>query len=277
MLELAYNREKEKGRKESERMKLGGYSHTDGITFYCDVIKIKGKQRGHKRYYKLDWILPKRWLRDLEKKPLLGGITQIYYQWKVFDKRVKILLLLLISLLFIDEYFYIPLFSDIIRFPFHNGWLLITAALLLLIYRKKIVMLLRYHGAEHKVINCYCQYGMIDYQRVKDSERYNRHCGSNLVVVFLALYGFFYLIDIESVILTILLFLIAIQIIKKISKFKGKGWDNAFKWVQLITVWEPKDEQIILAMEAFTNLRQAYALYQREQLIIQNHLEKNKN
>lgn len=255
-------------------MKLGGYSHTNGITFFCDVFKLKAIKKGGKNEYKLDWIIPPKWLRRLEKKPIIGGLSLIYLQWKVFDQKIKGFIGFMLALLLIDEFYPIPVVRDLLQNPLrYRPWGLGILLILLLLNLKKIVTLLRYHGAEHKVINCYCQHGMVNFPLVKEAQRYNRRCGTNLVVVFLSLYGVLYFLRIESILLTLGIFLVAVQIVKKMAMKGSTSWDWFFMKVQGLTVWEPRDEQIYLAMEAFNRLKQAYGLYQRE--LVQTSLKKS--
>lgn len=115
-----------------------------------------------------------------------------------------------------DEWIYIPPLRGLLRGEVpYKPWAIAAIVALLILNYKKIENLLRYHGAEHKVINCYCQHGAVSFSLVKDAKCYNRRCGTNLVAVFLVLYGIANLLKLESILLTLGLFLLAIQIVKK--------------------------------------------------------------
>ncbi len=86
-------------------MKVGGYSHFNGITFYCDIFKIKGSKskKDTDINYDMEWTIPPKWIRRLGNKFILGGLLTMYYQWKVLDKKIKGLFLFLIGFYLLDE------------------------------------------------------------------------------------------------------------------------------------------------------------------------------
>ncbi|WP_026477150.1 DUF1385 domain-containing protein [Alkaliphilus transvaalensis] len=244
-------------------MKLGGYAHLNGITFFCDIFKLKTTNKKGNLKFQLEWILPKKWIRKLEKKPLIGGISLIYYQWKIFDKKIRWSILTLIALLFLDEYIHIPLFSNLLDLSI-NKWLLWSGGLaLVLLNYKKISRMLRYHGAEHKVINCYIKHGYVNLPLAKESSRFNKRCGTNLAAIFVVLWVVFYFLNFDSIGLQLLLFLVAIQVLKKIATKESK-WDVVINGLQWLTVWQPREEELIVAVEGFNKLYKTYIIYQKE-------------
>ena len=89
-------------------MRLGGYSHSNGITFFCEGMLLKAEKRGNNPVYQLKWIKTPRWLRKRLDHPLLAGINQLYYQWQIFDVWFRWGLLAFIGILCIDELWPIP-------------------------------------------------------------------------------------------------------------------------------------------------------------------------
>jgi len=244
-------------------MKLGGYAHTNGITFFCDVFKLKTTKTRGKTKHQLEWILPNRWLRSIEKKPIIGGISFFYYQWKIIDKRMRIALLLLISIFVLEEFIPLPYITDLFDAPINDQYFYGGLLLVFVLSFRKISRLLRYHGAEHKVINSYQMYGRVDFATVKQTSRFNKRCGSNLVMIFLFLYGFIYFLNYDPLWLQLLLFLLTLQVFKKITS-KDSKYDFLINALQWITVWEPRDEEIEVAIKGFRKMYQSYIIYQRE-------------
>lgn len=246
-------------------MKIGGYSHSNGITFFCDVFKIKGSKGNQKIRYDIEWIVPPKWLRKLENKFILGGLLVVYYQWKVLDKKVRNLFLFLIGFYLLDEildfsfmdyYFY----EYFINYSLY--WILLAVGLIGLNY-KKISQTFRYHGAEHKAINCYLKYGYVDHYLIKTSSRFNKRCGSNIASIFLILYLPFWIFNIDSVTIIFIIFLAAIQLTKILST-KNYRWDKYLQVLQWITALEPREEELDIAVGAFNQLRTAYDIFKRE-------------
>ncbi|SET67934.1 Protein of unknown function [Natronincola peptidivorans] len=244
-------------------MKLGGYSHTNGITFFCDVIKIRAIKRKKAITYEIDWILPKGWLRKLEGRFFLGGLLVMYYQWKIMNIKHKVLMGTCLTLIVLDEIFHLPSLDSFFSLSISRYWLYAILAAGILLYKKRIVKVLQYHGAEHKVINCYLEFGYINHFLVKRSSRFNKKCGTNLAVITVVLYSVLWLLNIDSLLSLLVIFLLAIQAAKIIAS-KTTKWDKYINIFQWITVLEPKPEDIDLAIHAFNRLQQTYHLYCKE-------------
>lgn len=240
-------------------MKIGGYSHLNGVTFFCDIFKIRGRKRGKDINYDIEWIEPPKWLKKLEGRFILGGLLTAYYQWKVLGKQMKGLFLglvaiyaadILLDLSFLDKYFHY----------YGDKFIPVTAIIVLatlMINHKKIIQMLRYHGAEHKVINCFIDKGYVDLYSVKEASRFNKRCGSNVASIFVLLYMPFLLLSIDSITITFVVFLIAIQITRILVE-KNYSWDKYIQILQWITVLEPTEEQMKVAVATFNQLQRAY-------------------
>ncbi len=246
-------------------MKIGGYSHFNGITFFSDKIKIKGIKYRNRINYDIEWILPPRWLRKLENKFILGGLLIAYYQWKVLDKKIRCIFLCLIAfyiaegiidLNFIDTYlaYYLDQYS---------AYLILGAIMMVGFNWKKILKTFKYHGAEHKVINCYMQHGWVDLYLAKNSSRFNKRCGSNIASIFLLLSTVLWLLHIDSLIILLILFLVSIQITRVLAN-KDYKWDRYLQILQWVTALEPKDEELEIAVSTFHQLQRSHHILQSE-------------
>lgn len=244
-------------------MKLGGYAHYNGITFFSDVLKVKVVKNKEKFQYDLEWILPNKWLNRLDGKFILGGFLVMYYQWKVLNNKHKIIMSGLVLLLILEEIFHMPSIDFLSILPFSPYWLFGAGFVIVLLNIKKIIRLFQYHGAEHKVINCYAEHGYVNRYLVKRASRFNTRCGSNLGLILILLYTILWLLNIDSVLWFFVIFLIALQIAKKIASL-DKKWDKYTNILQWITVLEPKDEDIDLAIDAFKYLLKSYEIYRKE-------------
>lgn len=246
-------------------MKIGGYSHFNGVTFFCDLLKIKGIRKKENIIYDIEWIVAPKWLRKLENKFILGGLLIAYYQWKVLGKGIKTLLLFLLSLYtldwlvdlsFLDKYF--DSYCNKFLFTF-----IIIAIIILILIHKVILRTLRYHGAEHKAINCFIEHGYVDLHLIKKASRFNKRCGSNIASIFILLYIPIWFLNIDSLILTFIVFLISVQITKLIIS-KDFSWYKHVQILQWFTVLEPKEKELEVAVGTFNQLQRAYYIYKLE-------------
>lgn len=246
-------------------MKIGGYSHFNGITFFCDVFKIKGSRKKKDISYDIEWIIPPRGLRKLENKFIVGGLLVAYYQWKVLDKKVKGLFSFLIGLYLIEEVVdlsfvdsYLEHFID----KFGIYFIIISLTIIVLNY-KKILRVFRYHGAEHKAINCFIEHGRVDSYLIKNSSRFNKRCGSNIASIFLLLYIPIWFLNIDSLVVICIIFLIALQVTKFLAT-RSYWWDKYVQVLQWITTIEPGEDELNLAVSTFNKLQKAYYIYRVE-------------
>jgi len=244
-------------------MKVGGYAHVNGITFFCNVLKIQAIKRKDNIEYELEWILPKGWLRKLEGKFLLGGLVSIYYQWKVMNKKYKMIISSLMIFAILDEIFNFKFLNEEFIPTMDEKWIYIGIGGFVLLNIKKVIRLFQHHGAEHKVINCYMEHGYVNHFLVKGASRFNKRCGSNLALVMMIFSGIMIYFNIDSIITFFFMFLISLQIIKKLITMDQK-WDKYINALQWITVLEPKEEDIDLAIKAFNNMYEAYKIYAKE-------------
>ncbi len=246
-------------------MKLGGYSHTRGITFFCDVLKVRALRKNNGEIdYKLKWILPPGWLRRIGKNKYLSVLLIIYYQWRAFDLKLKLLVTASLAVTFLEELLQIPILDYIIPSYGWEWWQLVFLIPLIILMIPRLMTLFRYHGAEHKVINCYTKHGYVSFHMAKAAPRFNKRCGTNLVTLFIMLYGMLWAINLDTIAMTFAAFLLALLLVRRLSEINNEKWERYFNLMQFFTVWEPRDAELELAVKAFSALLESHYLYQRE-------------
>ncbi|AQL56101.1 DUF1385 domain-containing protein [Abyssicoccus albus] len=127
--------------------------------------------------------------------------------------------------------------------------------------------LFQYHGAEHKVINCYEQNLPLTISNVQQSSRLHYRCGSSFIL-FTVFIGFivFLFVPTDPLWLRIVYRIILIPLIIGLS-FELLQLTNAVRnikllswlgypglWVQLLTTKQPNDEQVEVAIHSFNYL-----------------------
>lgn len=125
----------------------------------------------------------------------------------------------------------------------------------------------QYHGAEHKVINCYEAGLELTVANVQSQSRLHYRCGSSFilftVIVGMFIYFFFQVDSLwERVINRILLIPVVLGIsfevlqatnaVRNIPLLRYLGYPGL--WLQLLTTKEPKDDQVEVAIASFNKL-----------------------
>ncbi|WP_445001584.1 DUF1385 domain-containing protein [Exiguobacterium alkaliphilum] len=128
----------------------------------------------------------------------------------------------------------------------------------------------QYHGAEHKVINCYESGRPITVENVRASSRLHYRCGSSFILftVFVGI-GVYMIVPIDPLwvrlVSRIALLPVVIGISFEVLQFTNRFRDHRYLSVlgkpglslQLLTTREPNDEQIQVAIEAFETWERA--------------------
>jgi uncharacterized protein YqhQ len=130
-----------------------------------------------------------------------------------------------------------------------------------------IKQVFRYHGAEHKVINCYENDLPITVENVQKQSRLHYRCGSSFILFTVIVGMFVYLLVPTDPLWVRLLNRIALipvvlgisfevlQITNKLREvpvFKFLGVPGL--WLQLLTTKEPSDDQVEVAIASFNEL-----------------------
>ena len=127
---------------------------------------------------------------------------------------------------------------------------------------KDLFRILRYHGAEHKVINCYELKNKLTIENVKNASRFHRRCGSNFVVYIIICYFVVFLFVPRysigvNILIEILLLPFMLGLSYEIVEYIGRS-NTAFssilfsvsKGIQNFTTKEPEDDEIEVAIVA---------------------------
>lgn len=167
----------------------------------------------------------------------------------------------------------VPLFSGhVIQNLLEGGikLVLLLSYLYLISLTPLIKRVFQYHGAEHKVINCYESGRPITVEEVRASSRLHYRCGSSFILftVFVGI-GVYMIVPIDPLWLRLVSRIALLPVVIGIS-FEVLQFTNRFRdhhllsflgkpglWLQLLTTREPTDEQIEVAIKAFETWEQA--------------------
>lgn len=127
----------------------------------------------------------------------------------------------------------------------------------------------QYHGAEHKVINCYEAGLPLTVENVQKQSRLHYRCGSSFIL-FTVIVGFFvyFFVPHDPLTIRILSRILLIPVVIGIS-FEVLQATNKVRnvpvlrylgypglWLQLLTTKEPKDDQVEVAISSFNKLHE---------------------
>lgn len=167
----------------------------------------------------------------------------------------------------------VPLFSGhVIQNLLEGGikLVLLLSYLYLISLTPLIKRVFQYHGAEHKVINCYESGRPITVENVRTSSRLHYRCGSSFILftVFVGI-GVYMIVPIDPLWLRLVSRIALLPVVIGIS-FEVLQFTNRFRdhhllsflgkpglSLQLLTTREPNDEQIQVAIEAFKTWERA--------------------
>lgn len=160
---------------------------------------------------------------------------------------------------------WLAVLEGVIRIGIFIGYILLISLV------KDIQRLFRYHGAEHKCINC-LEHGLeLTVENVRKSSRQHKRCGTSFIFfVFLVSIVLFFFIRVSHPLaragLRILLIPVVAGISYELIRLAGKSENILVKilsapgmFVQLLTTKEPDDEMIevaIASVEAVFDWRQ---------------------
>ncbi|MCR4991347.1 MAG: DUF1385 domain-containing protein [Lachnospiraceae bacterium] len=127
---------------------------------------------------------------------------------------------------------------------------------------KDIKRLYRYHGAEHKCINCIERGHSLTVSNVMRSSRYHKRCGTSFIfLVMIVSIVLFFFIRVESPVYRVLIRIALVPVIAGISyeiiRLAGR-FDNVFIsiisapgiWLQGITTKEPDEQMVEVAIRS---------------------------
>ncbi len=129
---------------------------------------------------------------------------------------------------------------------------------------KDIKEVFRYHGAEHKAVNCYESGKELTVKNCKKFSRLNPRCGTSFLVIVLIIsifiyvfipkdFSFFTKLGLRILLLPVIA-AISYEILKLLDRFKCSKFAKFFSLpgllVQRLTCYEPSNKQIEVAIEA---------------------------
>jgi uncharacterized protein YqhQ len=129
-------------------------------------------------------------------------------------------------------------------------------------YMKDIKKLFQYHGAEHKVINCYEAGKKLNTRNIKKFTTLNPRCGTSFVFIVLVIsvlffsfiIGEWYVKLLGRVLLIPVIAGVSYELLKLSDRFKEnwlvKGMIQPGLWIQKITTNEPDNKQIEIGIKA---------------------------
>ena len=147
--------------------------------------------------------------------------------------------------------------------------ILLFSYLYLISFAPIIRRVFQYHGAEHKVINCYEAGLELTVENVQKQSRLHYRCGSSFILftVFVGLFVYFLVpVDPFWVRLTSRILLIPVVIgisfevlqatnkVRNVPILRYLGYPGL--WLQLLSTKEPKDDQVEVAIASFNKLRE---------------------
>ena len=150
----------------------------------------------------------------------------------------------------------IGIVEGIVRFLIFLGYIFIISKM------KDVQRLFKYHGAEHKTINCFESGDDLTIENVKKHTRLHKRCGTSfLIIVMIVSMVVFMFLKTDDVVLRVLSRVVLVPLIAGISyeiiKLAGRC-DNIFVKIisapgmalQKVTTKEPEDEMIETAILA---------------------------
>lgn len=125
----------------------------------------------------------------------------------------------------------------------------------------------QYHGAEHKVINCYEQNLPITIKNVQKQSRLHYRCGSSFILFTIIVGMFVYLLVptdplwvriLDRIALIPVVLGISFEVLQLTNKVRNipvlKVLGYPGLWLRLLTTKEPEDDQVEVAIESFNEL-----------------------
>ncbi len=155
------------------------------------------------------------------------------------------------------EGFWFNLVDGLLRLGLFFGYILGIS------YMKDVKKLFRYHGAEHKVINCYESGRKLTVKNIKKFSTLNLRCGTSFIVIvliisvflFCLITGRWYVKLLGRIVLVPVIAGVSYEILKLSDRFKEnwlvKGMIKPGLWLQKITTKKPSGRQIEVGIRAF--------------------------
>ncbi|MFW6377667.1 MAG: DUF1385 domain-containing protein, partial [bacterium] len=171
----------------SEKEKIGGRAYGNGVRLMNNTHSVKAfYDENNRMQVNISTVKQNEKLKYIKKIPVLRGIISLLFAVIMFLKESAnkpgkywpILLIIVVDLIYI----FLPTSTAQNTVNFLMYLYILIPIILLFIFKKTISEILKYHGAEHKVVHYYendCQ------GRVNSYSRLHKRCGSNIVFYYL--------------------------------------------------------------------------------------------
>ncbi|GAA0350846.1 DUF1385 domain-containing protein [Bacillus horti] len=209
-----------------------------------------------------DQIVPEQ---ESSKLTMILGVAVVAVLSFLFSKFVFTALPAVVAHSFFREWFPGHLAQNIIEGVIKT--ILLFGYIYLISLTPLVKRLFQYHGAEHKVINCYEEGKEITVENVQSSSRLHYRCGSSFIIFTVIIGVFVYLLVpseplLERVLYRLALIPVVIGIafealqltnkVRDIPVLKMLGYPGL--WVQLLTTKEPTNEQVEVSIASFERM-----------------------
>lgn len=201
-----------------------------------------------------------------EQSKMVVGFMKMFSKNKLITTLIGILFFIFIFFLIPEGIVkIIPNFNNKVLISLFKGAFRLGVIFLYVISiskNKDFSKILRYHGAEHKVINCYELNNKLTIENVKNASRFHRRCGSNFSVYIVVCYLILFMIIPRysigiNILIELLVFPIMIGFAYEIVEYIGRS-NSAFssmlfslsKFIQNFTTKEPDDDEIEVSIVA---------------------------
>lgn len=240
----------------SQKDKIGGRAYKNGVRLMNSSLSVKAYyDKNGELQVNFSIVKRSKYYKLIRKIPILRGILSLLMAvWMFLKEGINnpkkywaIILVLLLDLIYI----FIPVSKSQVT---NNILTLVyfgVPVLLLLLFRKTISEVLKYHGAEHKVVHYYendCQGDIQSYSRL------HKRCGSNIVFYYLLItctVGLFIYIPLNPLLLELLFLGIAYELIRYTPK---QLLFLPYLFQRLVTK-EPEEKHIKAAKAALEQLK----------------------
>ncbi len=170
----------------NKKTKMGGRAYGNGIKLMTEKYAVKAYYDDKDQLqYQFSKIKRGKILKFVKKIPIMRGIISLLFALRLFlresfnnpKKYWVVFLILFADIIYIYLSGTAGVAGNVIIIIYYS-----LPVLLIIVFRDKIIEILKYHGAEHKAVHYYEN----DFEGELDSySRLHRRCGSNVVFYYL--------------------------------------------------------------------------------------------
>ncbi|WNB90944.1 DUF1385 domain-containing protein [Bacillus sp. NEB1478] len=242
-------------------MNIGGRALKNGIMFQSDNYIVKARYNSDGKITiteeSTSFVLDNWLVRFLSSLPFLRSLVALLRILWDSKKVLIITCIIVIPVTMLLEKYNIINDSNIdeINTGFQYFYIIFIFFLFWLIYR----IYGKFHGAEHKAINTYLEFGKVEIKQVKKATRISSRCGTNLVFIVIMLKIITLGLHINSPIVNLSVWMIAYEIFElqetKLA-FLSKPFIKIGEFFQKLTTAEPTTYELEPAVIGINRLIQ---------------------